>query len=155
MREYSTDEITVFWDAPKCIHAGECVKGLPQVFDRSKKPWINVRGASAREIMEVIDRCPSGALSYRRALPHSAEAHSSGEISAQGIDASKADPGPGHVTRIKVLDKGPLLVEGGCVLVSKAGGEEFKSGPFSLCRCGRSKNKPYCDGSHRDAEFDS
>jgi uncharacterized Fe-S cluster protein YjdI len=139
MREYSTDEITVFWEPSKCIHARECVKGLPQVFDGSKKPWVNINGASAEEIMDVIDRCPSGALSYKRMQPGSGQ-------------TEPVHSGP--VTRIKVLDKGPLLVEGNCVLVNKGGKEEFKSGPFALCRCGRSRNKPYCDGSHKDVEFD-
>ena len=60
--------------APKCrpgvlpptcrFHAGECVRGLPSVFDISKKPWINVNGASPDAIVDQIKRCPSGALTY-------------------------------------------------------------------------------------------
>lgn len=152
MKEYSTDEITVFWEPSKCIHARECVKGLPQVFDRSKKPWINIKGASAGEIMRVIDKCPSGALSYKKVQPP--QTRSAEPEPVQGIEASKGGLTPSPVTRIKVIDKGPLMVEGGCVLVDKGGKEEVKSGTFALCRCGRSKNKPYCDGSHKGVEFD-
>ncbi|WNJ17487.1 (4Fe-4S)-binding protein [Pontibacter sp. G13] len=65
IKEYSTDEVTVIWNANKCIHSGNCVKGLSSVFNPDAKPWVNVQGASAQEIRNQIDQCPSGALSYR------------------------------------------------------------------------------------------
>ena len=57
------DELTVRFDPKVCIHAGECVRGLPSVFDVSRKPWINVNGAPAATIIEQVERCPS-ALGY-------------------------------------------------------------------------------------------
>jgi uncharacterized Fe-S cluster protein YjdI len=62
MQEYSNEKITVRYDEKICIHAGKCVRGLPQVFDVSKDPWINVDGAAVAAIRQTIAQCPSGAL---------------------------------------------------------------------------------------------
>jgi uncharacterized Fe-S cluster protein YjdI len=63
MQEYKNDKIAVRYDPKVCIHAGECVRGLPSVFDVSNKPWIDVNGAAVDAIIEQVKRCPSGALS--------------------------------------------------------------------------------------------
>ncbi|HRJ26687.1 MAG TPA: (4Fe-4S)-binding protein [Fimbriimonadaceae bacterium] len=65
-RAYSNGEITVHWDASKCTHSGNCVRGLPQVFDIRKRPWITITGASTAEIEAQVARCPSGALRITR-----------------------------------------------------------------------------------------
>jgi uncharacterized Fe-S cluster protein YjdI len=64
--EYTNEEITVVWQPEICIHSANCVKNLPAVFKPKEKPWIRVENASSREIMNAIDKCPSGALSYRK-----------------------------------------------------------------------------------------
>ncbi len=64
MQEYRNDKIVVRYDPKICIHAGDCVRGLPNVFDVGKKPWINVDGSSSEAIAEQVKKCPSGALSY-------------------------------------------------------------------------------------------
>lgn len=64
-KEYSNAEVTVFWKPDICIHAAECVKGLPTVFDPNKKPWVNLKKASSKDVIMTIDKCPSGALSYK------------------------------------------------------------------------------------------
>ncbi len=66
IKTYETDEIVIYWDPDKCQHAAECVHGAPAVFDTEKQPWVQPEHATAEEIMRVIDRCPSGALSYER-----------------------------------------------------------------------------------------
>ncbi|MBX7152987.1 (4Fe-4S)-binding protein [bacterium] len=66
MRDYKNKQITVFWESKLCIHSGNCVRGLPSVFDLKKHPWINVDAENADTIAQAIDRCPSGALSYKR-----------------------------------------------------------------------------------------
>ena len=60
---YSNNEITVLWKPGKCIHAGNCASGLPGVFRPKEKPWINIEGASSKEIIDQVSKCPSGALS--------------------------------------------------------------------------------------------
>ena len=63
-KEYSNGELTVVWQANKCIHAGECVKALPNVYKPKEKPWITIDNATSDELKNQIGKCPSGALSY-------------------------------------------------------------------------------------------
>jgi uncharacterized Fe-S cluster protein YjdI len=67
MQEFKNDRITLRFDASLCCHAGECVRGLPAVFDPSRDPWIDVNAASPEAIAEIARRCPSGALSREAA----------------------------------------------------------------------------------------
>ena len=64
-KEYSNGELTVVWKPDVCIHSGNCVKGLPEVFKPGERPWVKVDKASSEELRKTIDTCPSGALSYK------------------------------------------------------------------------------------------
>ncbi|MDR1809208.1 MAG: (4Fe-4S)-binding protein [Prevotella sp.] len=64
-KEYSNGEITIIWQPALCRHAGICVKMLPQVYNPQEKPWIKIGNASTQQLMEQVDCCPSGALSYK------------------------------------------------------------------------------------------
>lgn len=66
MREYPGDGVIVEWHASRCIHSGNCARGLPLVFDPKRRPWIDPSSATADQIVEVVMRCPSGALQFRR-----------------------------------------------------------------------------------------
>ena len=65
-RMYANDRIEVTWEPAFCIHVAECLRGLPAVFDSQRRPWIVVDNGSPNEIGEVIERCPTGALHFRR-----------------------------------------------------------------------------------------
>lgn len=65
IKEYQKDNLTVVWNAGKCIHAGVCARTLPKVYKPKAKPWITVENASIEELKNQINACPSGALSYR------------------------------------------------------------------------------------------
>jgi uncharacterized Fe-S cluster protein YjdI len=65
-KKYDNGEITVVWQPGLCIHSARCVKGLPAVFDTASKPWINIDGADTEAIVNQVNQCPSGALSYIR-----------------------------------------------------------------------------------------
>lgn len=65
-KRYVGKNIDVLFDPAKCTHSGNCVKGLPGVFNVKKKPWVNADGESAEAIAEQIGKCPSGALQYLR-----------------------------------------------------------------------------------------
>jgi len=134
--KYKAENITVSFAPDVCIHAAECVKGLPAVFNTAKKPWVNVAGASPEEIIEAINKCPSGALKYEL------------------IDLeSKLEDERMEKTKITVMPDGPLMLEGN-LSVNKMSGENIKDGEkLFLCRCGHSANKPFCDGSHKKADF--
>ncbi len=63
-KAYENDEIYVFWNPDLCVHAAECIRGNSEVFDVSRRPWVDVSKAPASEIAAIIDKCPSGALKY-------------------------------------------------------------------------------------------
>ena len=133
---YKGENITVSFAPDVCIHAAECVKGLPAVFDINKKPWVNIAGANPEEIVDVINKCPSGALKYEL------------------IDfEQKEEKTIMEKTKITIMPDGPIMVEGN-LTVNKMSGENIKEGEkLFLCRCGESTNKPFCDGKHKAAEF--
>ncbi len=60
---YSKEGVTVLWEPAKCIHSGICVKGLPEVFNPQKLPWVDVNHAQSERIKQQVRMCPSGALS--------------------------------------------------------------------------------------------
>lgn len=62
--KYSNGEVTVIWKPDVCIHSAKCFKGLPEVFDPRKRPWVNIEGATTERIIEQVRICPSGALSF-------------------------------------------------------------------------------------------
>jgi uncharacterized Fe-S cluster protein YjdI len=61
-KKYSNGEVTIIWQADLCTHSGNCVRGLKQVFDTKKRPWITPENASTGDIVEQVKKCPSGAL---------------------------------------------------------------------------------------------
>ena len=63
--EYNAGEITILWKPKVCIHAGVCVKMLPKVYNPKERPWIKTENATAEELKNQIEKCPSGALSYQ------------------------------------------------------------------------------------------
>jgi uncharacterized Fe-S cluster protein YjdI len=132
VREYATKEIVVEWRSRLCYHSGNCTSGLPKVFDRDRRPWIDPTQASADEIETAVDRCPSGALRARR------------------LDG-KARPAQTSVEITPELN-GPLLVRGPIQVVQPDGTTETVP-RAAFCRCGQSGNKPFCDGTHREVGF--
>ncbi|MFN8252033.1 MAG: (4Fe-4S)-binding protein [Ferruginibacter sp.] len=62
--KYATEDITVTWKPDICIHSGICAKGLLDVFNPGRRPWIDLSKAEADRIREQIKKCPSGALSF-------------------------------------------------------------------------------------------
>ncbi len=132
-RSYRGEQVEVSFDADLCIHATECVRGLPVVFDRSRRPWILPDNGSADEIAGVVRRCPSGSLQYRR------------------LDGGADEP-RSPVTTVTPVENGPLALRGE-LLVRHEDGTLESLPRVALCRCGQSKNKPFCDNSHLTAGF--
>jgi uncharacterized Fe-S cluster protein YjdI/CDGSH-type Zn-finger protein len=133
-RSYSSDTITVHWNSDLCIHAAMCLNGLPEVFDVQRRPWISADAASADRIAQVVEWCPTGALTYAR---------------LDGVPGEQ----PPEKTTVVPWPNGPLMVTGN-VELRDSRGELFTSGArFTLCRCGASRNQPFCDLSHREVGF--
>jgi len=134
-RTYRGEQVDVTFDADLCIHAAECVRGLPAVFDRDRRPWILAGNASSADLTTVVQRCPSGALQYRM------------------LDGD-TDERPPPVTTVTPVENGPLLARGALVIARDNGTTE-KLPRAALCRCGQSKNKPFCDNSHLETGFEA
>ena len=131
--EYPGAQITVLSNRLVCSASEKCAKNLPEVFRKGEKPWIVPDRADAQRIIEVVRQCPSGALRYAVA----------GRIGTQ----------PPRAPAIRIARDGPYEVEGGVGLSVGAWCEGASQDRFALCRCGQSKNKPFCDGSHHAAGF--
>lgn len=65
VHEYSNEEITIYWKPTVCIHSTVCVKTLPKVYNPREKPWIKIQNATTKQLIDQIQKCPSGALSYK------------------------------------------------------------------------------------------
>ena len=123
---YAGKEITIHDDRGICSHAGFCTNGLPKVFQMRVEPWINADGESIEKIIETIRKCPSGALSY-------------------SIDG-KLYNSFSEQASIQITENGPYYVKGGIALKDADHPESEEH--YALCRCGKSRNKPFCDGQH-------
>lgn len=123
VKSYATDEVTVLWDARRCIHSGKCLQAQPGVFDGSARPWIDPTKAAPEAVAAAVRLCPSGALHY----------------AGPAVPAEQPD----EPTTIVARPNGPLWVRGR--LEVKGHGEQTR---VALCRCGASANKPFCDNSH-------
>lgn len=124
-RHYDGTEITVWYDARRCRHAAECVRGAPDVFDTKRKPWILPDLGDASVVAEVVRRCPTGALHYRM---------------ADGSDEPAETP-----TVLEVRPDGAIWVRGDLRL--DVGGTIVTERRAALCGCGRTANGPFCDAA--------
>ncbi|WP_375254350.1 CDGSH iron-sulfur domain-containing protein [Yoonia sp.] len=126
-------EVTVSYTPVLCTHAAQCQARAAAVFDPKKKPWIQPENGTLDAIMDVIAACPSGAL--RVSVGEQPAQHmTTGEV---GITIER--DGPYHVNNL--------------ALEAEFNGAGASRTKYSLCRCGLSKNKPFCDGSHFDAKW--
>lgn len=132
--DYEGKGITIHDNRGLCAHAGRCTDNLETVFKLGTEPWIDPNGAPSDEIAKVVSMCPSGALSY----------------SIGGVEHRERGGDP----EVKLAPHGPYVFVGGADL---EGVELMEGGTldhFDLCRCGKSKNKPFCSGAHWYVEFD-
>jgi CDGSH-type Zn-finger protein/uncharacterized Fe-S cluster protein YjdI len=133
LHRYEGRGAIVTYDAKRCIHAAECVHGLPAVFDPNAKPWINPDGADAAALAAAVARCPSGALKVERT-------------------GGTVEPIPATNTATVTRD-GPTYLRGDLALMAHDDTVALSDTRMALCRCGASQNKPLCDGSHRKSGF--
>lgn len=121
--------IDVGFDGKRCIHSRNCVLGHPEVFvPNAPGEWIHPDAASAETVVQIAENCPSGAITYRRK------------------DGGPAEALP-VVNIVRVRENGPLAIHA----EMEINGEPVLRA--TLCRCGASQNKPFCDGSHGKAGF--
>ncbi|MAS33134.1 MAG: hypothetical protein CL610_03945 [Anaerolineaceae bacterium] len=131
-RRYTGEAVDILYNVKRCIHAEFCVHRAAEVFDTQKRPWINANGASADKIATVIELCPSGALHYDRK-----------DGTGETVPSKNV---------IKLRHNGPLEIRGDLSIQDTTATmpQETRA---SLCRCGASNNKPFCDNTHKHIDF--
>ena len=135
-KKYTNGEVTIVWKPEMCIHSAICFKGLGNVFDPQKRPWITPEGANTESIIDQVKKCPSGALSYYK-----------------NTDAGDTKIKVEADTIVETTPNGPLMVYGNVTIKDSNGNVTRKNNATAFCRCGGSVNKPYCDGSHKKIGF--
>jgi CDGSH-type Zn-finger protein/uncharacterized Fe-S cluster protein YjdI len=202
-------EVDVDWDGRLCIHVGECGRAKGDLFVGGRQPWCQPDLVSADDVIEVVERCPTGAITHRRkdggaeesaasantvVVANNGPLYARGELRIEGAaddmpgvrfraalcrcgqskrkpfcDGSHDDAGfrdqgaigdtgdgidaPGGALEIKPFPNGPLLLSGNVTLATASGREAWRGKGAALCRCGESKNKPFCDGTHKQVGF--
>jgi CDGSH-type Zn-finger protein/uncharacterized Fe-S cluster protein YjdI len=132
--DYPGERANVSWHGRLCIHIGECGHAKGDLFVGGRKPWCVPDLVSDDEVNDVVLRCPTGALSVKF------------------VDGSREESADAENT-VHVAYNGPLFVRGDLNIEDapeEVSGLKFRA---ALCRCGKSKNKPFCDNSHNDAGF--
>ncbi len=208
--DFPGSEIDVQWDGGLCIHIAECGNSADELFEGGRDPWCIPDKCSKTDVREVVERCPSGALTYRQkdgdqekapdencvTVVYNGPLFASGDLDLDGapddmpgvrfraalcrcgqsankpfcdnshLKAGFEDYGAvgekgdglnatGGKLDIKLLIDGPLLMQGNLTIRAGSGRIAWEGTKTALCRCGASKNKPFCDGSHKDADFKS
>jgi len=134
IQEYVGKDITITFNRSICAGAAECVSQLPCVFSsESSENWIHPDADTSNKIINTIKACPSGALSY-----------SLSDI--RHIDERQK-------AKLSIVKNGPYNVEAVTYDFSPQP-MNFSTSKYTLCRCGLSKNKPYCDYSHAEKQWD-
>ncbi|MEX0986746.1 MAG: (4Fe-4S)-binding protein [Bacteroidales bacterium] len=154
-RQYTNEEITVFWKPSKCIHATTCFRELIEVFNPGRRPWVNMKGAPTRRIIEVVKKCPTQALEwkYNKDMDQAslnANYSSAEEVTPETLtkteDTKKA-------TKVSIMKDGPVVVDGNFEVIGADGNKLRTMQMTSFCRCGGSGSMPFCDGTHRKIGF--
>jgi len=134
--EYKGKAQTVTWDRRLCIHVGECGRAKGELFVTGRDPWCDPDFADRGDVQAVIARCPTGALAVQ---------------DDGGNYLTEAAPEDNEVL---VANDGPLYVSGDLTIDGANEDMHSVTRRAALCRCGASKNKPFCDNSHRDVRFE-
>jgi len=202
IHRYEGESVVVEFDLSRCIHAGDCTRGMPEVFDTKRRGrWVHPDAAEASEVARLCAACPTGALrcidkaegelmheppaqhtvqivadgplyvhadmyinerpepGYRLALcrcgksrlmPYCDESHREGFCDSGMPLITMPDTAPeGDTLSITTHENGPITIEGTFKLLDSERHVVCKSNRASLCSCGKSNIKPYCDGSHQ------
>jgi CDGSH-type Zn-finger protein/uncharacterized Fe-S cluster protein YjdI len=131
--EAATDQMILHFEPTRCIHSRQCVLNAPKVFLANVEgPWLHPEEDTPEHLAHVAQSCPSGAITYQR------------------LDGGEEESPP-QVNTLFVREDGPYAVQAALALSCGGGGGSPYRATF--CRCGQSKNKPFCDNSHRETNF--
>jgi uncharacterized Fe-S cluster protein YjdI/CDGSH-type Zn-finger protein len=137
-KKYTNGEITVVWKPDLCVHATNCFTELPKVFIPYERPWIRMNAATTNEIIATVNNCPTDALTF----------YYNDDVAQKENKKEEKT-----VTEISIIKNGPFIIKGEFRIKDIDGNEIASASTASLCRCGHTKCRPFCDGSHVDAGF--
>ena len=157
-RRYRNDDITVYWKPSACVHASYCYQELIEVFDPSRRPWVEMSGSTTERIIEVVNMCPTEALTWKWNDEEKNKNVSSDQYNhikfrrPELVDNLTSEPEESPVS-VKVMADGPVVIKGTFTLAYSGNIKEVKDSLISICRCGVSDHQPFCDGQHRKIGF--
>ena len=131
---YPGTKATVSWNGRLCIHVAECGRAKGDLFVGGRDPWCQPDLAADEEVADVVYRCPTGALTVDF---------------ADGSGEEQPEP----VNTVHVAYNGPLFVRGRLAIEDAPANAPGTAYRAALCRCGKSRNKPFCDNSHEKVRF--
>ncbi len=132
IHRYEGADIIVEFDLARCIHTGDCTHSLPDVFNTSRTGrWVHPDAAPVDSVARVCADCPTGAL---RCIS---------KATGKAMDSAPS------INTVQLMPDGPLYVHANMAL----NGAPLAARRAAFCRCGKSRLMPYCDNSHREAEF--
>lgn len=131
---YNGKNIIVYFHVDRCTHVSECIKGLPKVFNSTRRPWVKADEAKANKVAEIILKCPTGALHFKR--------------KDEGWEETPPDK-----NTFTIEEDGPIYLHGDIKVIDSKGELIIEDTRLAFCRCGQSQHMPLCDGSHDYADF--
>lgn len=173
-RSYTNGQIIIYWQGGMCTHSTLCYSRLRSVFDPVRRPWINPLGASTDQILQIIEQCPTDALTFRWNDERRNRTETSKKLfigdaekifgplrlpklldDTTAVAPSQQDisPLPEPAVKVDLRPNGPIVISGQFEVNNHDGQPIGRVQMISLCRCGQSKNMPYCDGTHFKVGF--
>jgi len=157
-RRYRNDDITVYWKPSACVHASYCYRELIEVFDPSRRPWVDMNGSTTEKIIEVVNLCPTDALAWKWNDDAKNEAVGNDQLNhikfrRPELMTVKETVEEEQPVSVKVMVDGPIVLKGNFTLDYSGHIKEVHESMISICRCGESDHQPFCDGRHRKIGF--
>jgi uncharacterized Fe-S cluster protein YjdI len=157
-KRYRNEDITVYWKPSACVHASYCYRELIEVFDPSRRPWVDMNGSSTEKIIEVVNLCPTEALTWKWNDDEKNNAVGGDQYNhvkfrrpelMNVIEPTKVE----EPVSVKIMIDGPIVLKGNFTLAYSEHTKEVRDNIISICRCGASDHQPFCDGRHRKIGF--
>jgi uncharacterized Fe-S cluster protein YjdI len=157
-KRYKNNDITVYWKPSACVHASYCYRELIEVFDPSRRPWVDMNGSTTEKIIEVVNLCPTDALAWKWNDEAKNELVGSDQVNhikfrrPELVDIKDPVEEEQPVS-VKIMTDGPIVLKGNFKISYNGVNKEVQEGIISICRCGESDHQPFCDGRHRKIGF--
>jgi uncharacterized Fe-S cluster protein YjdI len=157
-KKYRNHDITVYWKPSACVHASYCYRELIEVFDPGRRPWVDMNGSTTDKIIEVVNLCPTEALTWKwndEAKNEDVRGDQCNHVKFRRPELTEVKEEVVEATpvSVKIMIDGPVVLKGDFTLIQNGNNRDIQDGILSICRCGASDHMPFCDGRHRKVGF--